>query len=149
MTGVNERRRGIGRSALDAAKPGGWGFGSKGNALPVTETWDSSVFHTQGEWGPQRGSDLVTITQQVMAILGLGPSSSDLQPKAHSSPSNGDLNCQVFGTNNKEFSLLTHSENWALSENEYWEYSAFSLILFPSLRLWSQPTLHLSVSSAS
>lgn len=89
MAGVNERRRGIGRSALDAAKPGGWGFGSKGNSLPVTETWDSSIFHMQGEWGPQRGSDLVTITQQVMAMLGLGPSSSDLQPKTHSSTSNG------------------------------------------------------------
>lgn len=93
MAVVNERR-GIGRSALDAAKPGGWGFGSKGNALPVT--WDSSIFHMQGEWGPQRGSDLVTITQQVMAMLGLGPSFSDLQPKAHSSPSNGDLNSQLF-----------------------------------------------------
>ena len=46
-----ERRKGIGRRELDAASPGGWSLGSKGSTLPVTESWDSTVFHIWREWG--------------------------------------------------------------------------------------------------
>lgn len=89
-----ERRKGIGRRELGTASPGGWDLGSKGSPLPVTETWDSRIFYIQREWGAQMGSGLAMVTQQVVAKLTSGPSSSYSKIKALSS-SNGDLDSRA------------------------------------------------------